>query len=62
MTKATVDDKRSLRGSANDRRWDRAEMKKPLRLTSYANRPPHTTVLQDDKGIRKGNQTVKITD
>ena len=28
-------------------------------LTSYANRPPRTLVLQCDRIIRKGNQTIK---
>ena len=36
-------------------------MKKALRLTSYANRPPRTLVLQCDRVIRKGNQTIKVT-
>ena len=38
-------------------------MKKALRLTSYANRPPRTLVLQCDRVIKekKGNQTIKIT-
>ena len=37
------------------------EMKEALKLTSYANRPPHTSVLQCDKVIRKGNQTIEVT-
>ena len=32
-----------------------------LRLTSYANRLPHTPVLQGHKFIRKSNRTVKST-
>ena len=36
-------------------------MKEALRLTSYANRPSCTQVLQCDKVIRKGNQTIKVT-
>ena len=32
-----------------------------LKLTSYANRPPRTLVLQCDRIIRKGNQTIKVT-
>ena len=36
-------------------------MKEALKLTSYANRPPRTPVLQCDKIIRKGNQTIKVT-
>ena len=32
-----------------------------LKLTSYANRPPRTSVLQCDRIIRKGNQTIKVT-
>ena len=36
-------------------------MKEALRLTSYANRPPCTLVLQCDKVTRKGNQTIKVT-
>ena len=36
-------------------------MKKALRFTSYANRLPCTPVLQCDKVIRKGNQSIKIT-
>ena len=39
----------------------RAEMKEALKLTSYANRPPRTLVLQCDKIIKKGNQTIKVT-
>ena len=62
MIKAIVDEKRGIRGSANDRRWGRVEMKEALRLMSYVNRLPRTPVLQGKKGIRKGNQTVKITD
>ena len=38
-----------------------AEMKEALRLTSYANRPPRTPVLQCDRVIRKGNQIIKVT-
>ena len=36
-------------------------MKETLRITSFANRPSHTPVLQCDKVIRKGNQTIKVT-
>ena len=36
-------------------------MKEALKLTSYANRPSRTPVLQCDKMIRKGNQTIKVT-
>ena len=36
-------------------------MKEALKLTSYANRPPCTLVLQCDKIIRKSNQTIKVT-
>ena len=36
-------------------------MKEALKLTSYANRPSRTPVLQCDKIIRKGNQTIKVT-
>ena len=36
-------------------------MKETLRLMSYANCPPHTSVLQGNRIIRKGNQTVKVT-
>ena len=36
-------------------------MKEALRLTSYANRPSRTQVLQCDRVIRKGNQTIKVT-
>ena len=28
---------------------------------SYANHPPYTLVLQCDRVIRKGNQTIKVT-
>ena len=35
-------------------------MTEALKLTSYANRPPRTSVLQCDKIIRKGNQTIKF--
>ena len=36
-------------------------MKEALRLTFYANRPSRTPVLQCDRVIRKGNQTIKVT-
>ena len=36
-------------------------MKEALKLTTYANCPPRTPVLQCDKIIRKGNQTIKVT-
>ena len=36
-------------------------MKEALKLTSYANRPPCTSILQCDRIIRKGNQTIKVT-
>ena len=36
-------------------------MKEALKLTSYANRPPRTPVLQCDKIIRKGNNTIKVS-
>ena len=36
-------------------------MKETLKLTSYVNRPPRTSILQCDKIIRKGNQTIKVT-
>ena len=36
-------------------------MKKALKLTSYANRPSRTPVLQCDRIIRKGNQILKAT-
>ena len=35
-------------------------MKESLKLTSYANRPPYSPVLQCDKIIRKKNQTIKV--
>ena len=35
-------------------------MKEVLKLTSYANRPPCTPVLQCDKIIKKVNQTIKV--
>ena len=35
-------------------------MKEALRLTSYANCPPCTSMLQCDRVIRKGNQTIKV--
>ena len=40
---------------------DGAKMKEALRLMPYHNRPPRTPLLQGNKGIRKGNRTVKIT-
>ena len=36
-------------------------MKEALKLVSYANRPPRTPILQCDRIIRKGNQTIKVT-
>ena len=36
-------------------------MKEGLRITSYANRSPRTLVLQCDRVIRKGSQTIKVT-
>ena len=36
-------------------------MKEALKLTSYVNRSPCTLVLQCDRIIRKGNQTIKVT-
>ena len=36
-------------------------MKEALKLMSYVNRPPRTPVLQCDRIIIKGNQTIKIT-
>ena len=39
----------------------RAEMKETLSLMSYVNRPLRSPVLQCDKVIRKGNQTIKVT-
>ena len=36
-------------------------MKEALKLTSYTNRPPCTSVLPCDRIIRKGNQTIKAT-
>ena len=36
-------------------------MKEALKITSYVNRPPRTLVLQCDRIIRKGNQTIKVT-
>ena len=36
-------------------------MKEALRFTSYANCLPRTLVLQCDRVVRKGNQTIKIT-
>ena len=39
----------------------RVEMDKALRLTSYANRSPCSMVLQSNRGIKKGNQTIEIT-
>ena len=36
-------------------------MKEALKLTSYANRLPHTLILQCDKIIKKGNQIIKVT-
>ena len=36
-------------------------MKEVLKLTSYANRPLRTPVLQCDRIIRKVNQTIKVT-
>ena len=35
-------------------------MKEALKLTSYANRPPRTSILQCDRIIRKGNQTIRV--
>ena len=35
-------------------------MKKALRITSYANRPSRTPVLQCDGVVKKGNQTIKV--
>ena len=35
-------------------------MKDALKLTSCANRPPHTPDLQCYRIIRKGNQTIKV--
>ena len=35
-------------------------MKKALKLTSYANCPPRTLVLQCDRIIKKGNQTIQV--
>ena len=35
-------------------------MKEALKLTSYVNRPPRTPILQCDRIIRKGNQTIKV--
>ena len=37
-------------------------MIKALRLMSYANRPPHTLVLQGERRMRKGNRTIKVMD
>ena len=34
-------------------------MKEASNLTSYANRPPRTPVLQCDRIIKKGNSTIK---
>ena len=53
--------KRSIHGSESNGRSRRAEMKEALKLMSYANRPPHTPILQCDRIIRKGNQTIKVT-
>ena len=36
-------------------------MQEALRLTSYANRLSRTLVLQCDRVIRIGNQTIKVT-
>ena len=36
-------------------------MNEASKLTFYANRPPHTQVLQCDRIIRTGNQTIKVT-
>ena len=36
-------------------------MKEALKLASYANRPPRASVLQCDRIIGKGNQTIKVT-
>ena len=36
-------------------------MKETLKLTSYAHRPPRTLVLQCDRIIKNGNQTIKVT-
>ena len=36
-------------------------MKEALGLTSYENCPPRTQVLQCDRVIKKGNQTIKVT-
>ena len=60
MTKATMSKERSLYGSASSGRRRRVEMKEALKLTSYANRPPCTPILQYDRIIRKGNQTIKV--
>ena len=35
-------------------------MKEALKLTSYVNHPPRTPVLQCDRIIKKGNQTIKV--
>ena len=62
MTETMVDKKRFIRRSADGRIWDRVETIKALILMSYTNRPPHTSVLQGDKRVRKGNQTIKVMD
>ena len=41
--------------------YRRAKMKEALRLMSYTNRPSRISVLQCDRVIRKGNQTIKVT-
>ena len=41
--------------SVDSKRWGRTEMIKDLRLMSYVNRPPRTSVLQGDRRVRKGN-------
>ena len=54
-----MDEERIVRRSANSGTIRQAEVKEVLRLMFYAN--PHTSILQGNKIIRKGNQTVKVT-
>ena len=46
MTETTVEEERSFRGSASSVTKRQAEVKEALLLMSYANRLPHTSVLQ----------------
>ena len=61
MTNTIVNKERSIHESSNNGRRRQVEMKEALRLTSYANRPSRTSVLQIDKVIKKVYQTIKVT-